>query len=49
MITKVIPNLSTVVRASVNMDWNLVVALCEVGRVPMTPVMGNVALHLVNL
>ena len=43
MITKMIPKLSVVVRASARMELNLEVALCEVDRVQRTPARVNVA------
>lgn len=41
------PKSSMIARASVSMEMNLVIMLCEVSRVQMTPVMVTIALHLI--
>ena len=41
MITKMIPKLSVVVRASARMELNLEVALCEVDRVQRLSLIHN--------
>lgn len=49
MTTKRILKWSVGVKASVSVRLNLVVTLCGVSRVQMTPMMVPVAIHLANL